>query len=299
WFVGALSESQYFDTTKTDDVRSLAAAIVSWQPVFQPNLTLGVSRAVYATATGYGDVPTRWFDIFANTGRPSNHLPSDSSLTPGGRDQLFALFGRWVFPEDGFETYVEWARAELPNSFHDFVVDPTHSHAYTLGLQYRRPGPLDKPTFRIQAEVTTNEQSGDFKNQPVGVFYTSRQVIQGYTQLGLPIGASFGPGGSSQFLAWDRVWPSGTFGVTFNRIRWNEDVRSTHTWPAYLGYCNHDVSIIPGFRGGHNIPGGYLSGAVQMADRINFDFQNISGCQGPAKIDVHNTTLSISYSPFR
>jgi len=299
WFVGALSESQFFDTSKTDDVRSIAAAAVTWQPVFQPTLTLGVTRAVYATSNGYGSVPFRWFDVFANTGQPSNHALSDSSLTPGGRDQLFSLFARWVFPDDGFEAYTEWARQELPTSIHDFVVDPSHSHGYTLGLQYRRPGPIDKPTFRVQGEVTTLEQSGDFKNRPVGVFYTSRRVIQGYTQLGLPIGASFGPGGSSQWLAVDRIWSGGAIGVTFNRIRWNEDVRSTFAWPAYLGYCNHDVSIMPGVRAGHNVGGGYLSGTVSFGDRLNYNFQNISGCNGPAMVDVHNTSVSISYSPFK
>lgn len=299
WFVGALSESQYFDTTKTNDVRSIAGAAVTWQPVFQPALTLGVTRAVYATSNGYGPVPFRWLDVFASTGQPSNHALADSTLTPGGRDQLFSLFARWVFPDDGFEAYTEWARQELPTSLHDFVIDPTHSHGYTLGLQYRRPGPVDKPTFRVQGEVTTLEQSGDFKDRPVGVFYTSRRVIQGYTQLGMPIGASFGPGGSSQWLAVDRIWSQGSVGLTFNRIRWNEDVRSAYTWPAYLGYCNHDVSIIPGFRGGHNVGGGYLSASVMVADRLNYDFQNVSGCTGSARIDVHNTTVSISYSPFK
>jgi hypothetical protein len=299
WFVGALSESQYFDTTKANDVRSIAGAAVTWQPIFQPALTLGVTRAVYATSNGYGPVPFRWLDVFANTGQPANHLPSDSSLTPGGKDQLFSLFARWVFPDDGFEAYTEWARQELPTSIHDFILDPTHSHGYTIGLQYRRPGPLDKPTFRVQGEVTTLEQSGDFKDRPVGVFYTSRRVIQGYTQLGMPIGASFGPGGSSQWLAVDRIWSAGSVGLTFNRIRWNEDVRSTYTWPAYLGYCNHDVSIIPGVRGGHNLGNGYLSGDVMFGDRLNYDFQNVSGCTGSAKIDVHNTTVSISFSPFK
>jgi len=299
WFVGALSESQYFDTTKANDVRSIAAAAVTWQPVFQPDLTLGVTRAVYATSNGYGDVPFRWFDVFANTGQPSRRLLSNSPVTPGGRDQLFSLFARWLFPDDGFEAYTEWALQELPASLHDFVIDPTHSHGYTLGFQYRRPGPANEPTFRLQGEVTTLEQSGDFKDRPDGIFYTSQRVVQGYTQLGLPIGASFGPGGSSQWLALDRIWSQASVGLTFNRIRWNEDVRSNYTWPGYLGDCNHDVSIIPGVRGGHNLGGGYLTGAVMFGDRLNFDFQNISGCQGSAIVDVHNTTVSISFSPFK
>ncbi len=299
WFVGALSESQYFDTTKANDVRSIAAAAVTWQPIFQPALTLGVTRAVYATSSGYGNVPFRWLDVFATTGPQRESAPSGARPSAGGRDQLFSLFARWVFPDDGFEAYTEWARHELPASLHDFVIDPTHSHGYTLGLQYRRPGPVNEPTFRLQGEVTTLEQSGDFKDRPVGVFYTSPTVIQGYTQLGLPIGASFGPGGSSQWLALDRVWPQASLGLTFNRIRWNEDVRSNYSWPSYLGDCNHDVSIIPGIRGGHNLGGGYLSGAVMFGDRLNYDFQNISGCTGPAKLDVHNTTVSISFSPFK
>lgn len=297
WFVGALSESQYFDTTKTDDVRSIAAAAVTWQPVFQPTLAVGVTRAVYAAVSGYGAVPLRWLDVFANTGQPANRLPRDSSLTPGGRDQLFSLFARWVFPDDGFEAYSEWARQELPRSLHDFLVDPSHSQGYTLGVQYRKPAPVDASTFRVQAEVTTLEQSGDFKNRPVGVFYTSRRVIQGYTEFGQPIGAAIGPGASSQWLAIDRVWGAGSYGLTFNRIRWNEDVRSTHTWPAYLGWCNHDVSLLPGVRGSHSVPGGFLAVALTTGTRLNYNFQNASGCHGPAKIDVHNTTVSLSFSP--
>jgi hypothetical protein len=298
WFVGALSESQYFDTTKANDVRSIAAAAVTWRPVFQPTLTLGITRAVYATANGYGDVPFRWLDVFAATGHPADHPPSDSSLYPGGRDQLVSLFARWIFPDDGFEAYTEWARQELPSSLHDFIVSPTHSHGYTIGLQYRKPAPLTAGTFRIQAEVTTLEQSGSFKTRPVGVFYTSRRVIQGYTEFGQPIGASIGPGSSSQWLAIDHVSPSSSYGLTLNRIRSNEDVRSNYNWPPAIGYCNHDVSLLPGVRGGHSVGDGYVNAGLIVGDRLNAFFQNRSGCQGPSKIDLHPVTVSISYSPF-
>jgi hypothetical protein len=36
-----------------------------------------------------------------------------------------------------------------------------------------------------------------------------------------------------------------------------------------------------------------------FGDRLNYDFQNVSGCQGAARVDVHNTTVSISFSPFK
>lgn len=299
WFVGALSESQYFDTVKTNDVRSLTAAVVTWRPASQPNLSLGVTRAVFATASGYGAVPFRWLDVFANTGRPANHPLSDSTLTPGGRDQLFSLFGRWVLPTDGFEFYAEWARQELPVSLHDLIVRPTHSHGYTVGLQYRTPVPLSEPAYRLQFEATTLEPSAVTRDEPEGVFYTSRRVIQGYTELGKPIGAAIGPGSSSQWLAIDRVWPTASVGITFNRIRSDEGVRAARVWQSYLGQCNQDVSIIPGIRGGHALGGGYLSADVRLASRLNYHFQNISGCFGNDWVDVHNTTLSISFSPFK
>src|SRR5665213_554330 len=299
WFVGALSESQYFDTTKANDVRSLAAAVVTWRPAFQPNLSLGFTRAVFATSSGYGSVPFRWLDVFAATGHPANHPASDSTLTPGGRDQLFSLFGRWVLPSDGFEFYTEWARQELPYSLHDLVTAPTRSHGYTLGLQYRTPVPITDPAYRLQFEVTTLEPSASARDRPEGVFYTSRRVIQGYTELGKPIGAAIGPGSSSQWLAIDRVWATGSVGLTFNRVRWDEGVRAARVWPGYLGDCNQDVSIIPGVRGGHSLGNGYLSADLQVADRLNYHFQKLSGCFGPDKVDVHNTTLSISFSPFR
>lgn len=298
WFVGALEESQYFDTTKTDDRRSLAAAVVTWRPAVQPNLSLGAMRAVFATADRYRDIPFRWLDIFANTGQPSNHPVNDSSLTPGGRDQLFSLFGRWVFPSDGFEVYGEWARQELPISPHDFITDPTHTHGYTVGLQYRRPVPISDPAFRLQLEMTTLEPSADRHSRPIDVFYTSRRVIQGYTQFGKTIGAAIGPGSSSQWLAIDRVWSSGSVGLTFNRIRWDEGVRAAKGWPGYLAYCNQDVSIIPGVRAGHTLGSGYISASFQGGTRFNYHFQNLSGCFGPDKVDLHNRTLSLSFSPF-
>jgi len=299
WFVGALQESKYFDDDPHDDVRSLAAAVVTWRPAFQPWLTIGLERSVFATATGYGQVPLRWFDVFANTGHPNDHAPTDSSLTPGGRDQLIGIFGRWVFPTDGVETYFEWARQELPRSFKELVTSPTNGHGYTIGLQWLRLVPPGMPALRIQAEITTLEQSSSFRDHNVGVFYTSRRVLQGYTQDGQPIGASIGPGSSSQWLAFDRVAPTWSWGITFNRIRWNEDVHSIYSWPGYAGYCNHDVSLIPGVRGSRLTSRGIIGAEVMFNDRHNVFFQNVGGCKAGSGDQVDNTSpnLRIMLSP--
>ncbi len=155
-FIGALSESAYFDTTKANDVRSLSAAAVTWRPSFSRGLTLGAARVVYASTSGYGGVLGHTLDVFSST-RHTGHVNSggaaaspaaDSALQPGGADQLLSLFGRFVVPSDGVELYAEWGRQQFPKSLRDFLLDPSHSQGYTFGVQWRRPAPIGVASSR-------------------------------------------------------------------------------------------------------------------------------------------------------
>jgi hypothetical protein len=296
WLVGGLTESKYFDTVSTNNVRSIAAIAATIRTGWDPNLSIGFARSVFATATGWGQVPGRWFDILANTGYPNDRALSDSSLTPGGRDQLFSLFARWVFPNDGFETYGEWARMEFPKNLRDFLLYPQHSHGYTFGIQWLKPG----GHLRINAEVTTVEQSSSFRDRPVGSFYTSRRVIQGYTEQGQPLGASIGPGSSGQWLAFDWVYPNWRAGFYGGRVRWNEDMHSTAGFNPYFSFCNHDVSIYPGFRGAKSGRFGFFSADLALQNRINSFFEyNTGGCGfNDPRRDIRNKSLTITYVPF-
>lgn len=297
--VGGLTESKYFDTTSTNDLRSISALAVTLQPRFEKNLVIGASRSVYATSKGWDRIPGRILDAFAATGRPNNRALADSALRPGGRDQIFSLFARWVFPDDGFEAYTEWARLEFPVSFKDLLVAPQHSQGFTLGLQWARAAFRSDGRFRIQGEVTTVEQTGTFRDRPQGSFYTSRRVIQGYTQMGQPLAAGIGPGASGQWLAADYVEPAWSFGIFAGRIRWNQDIQSTYGFPLYVGYCIHDVSLFPGARGSAGSRFGYISADVTFGNRLNAFFQEQSGCpKGNSILDIRNRTLSITVGTF-
>ena len=297
--VGGLTESHWFDTTSTNNVRSISAFAFTIRPNFEKNLTLGGARSVYAASKGWDRVPWRLLDAFANTGRPNNRVQSDSSLYPGGRDQIYSLFGRWVFPADGFEAYAEWARLEFPYSLRDLFVAPNHSQGYTLGLQYARPAITESGRFRMQFEVTSVEQSATFRDRPQGSFYTSRKVIQGYTQMGQPLAASIGPGASGQWLAMDYIEPVWSFGIFAGRIRWNEDMHSTGGFPLYQGYCIHDVSVFPGARGSASSKFGFISADVSFGNRLNAFFQEQSGCpKGNSTLDIRNRTISVTVGTF-
>lgn len=297
--VGGLTESRYFDTTSTNNLRSLSAFAFTFRPNFEKNLVMGGSRAVYATSKGWDRIAGRLLDAFAATGRPNNRALADSALAPGGRDQIYSLFARWVFPNDGFEAYTEWARLEFPVSFRDLLVAPNHTQGFTLGLQYARPAMTTHGRFRLQAEATSVEQSATFRDRPQGSFYTSRRVIQGYTQMGQPIAAGIGPGASGQWLAADFIEPSWSFGIFAGRIRWNEDIHSTYGFAQYQGYCIHDVSVFPGARASAASRFGYISADVSFGNRLNAFFQEQSGCpKGNSTLDIRNRTISVTVGTF-
>jgi hypothetical protein len=295
WLSGALYESKWFDIDPTNDVRSIAAFAATVTPHRVPGLTLGFAHSVFATASSTGEGLFSFFNVFQNTGHPNDRPFGDSTLTPGGRDQIISLFGRWVMPESGLETYVEWGRTEFPRSLRDFLVYPNHTQGYTLGLQWNKP----EGRSRIQGEVTTLEQSSTFRDRPIGSWYMSRRVIQGYTNQGQSLGAAIGPGSSSQWLAWDYLPPSWRAGLYLGRIRWNEDVRSVFNWPIYQAYCTHDVSVFAGGRGAWHTRLGFISADLTVAERINAFFQVQSSCTvRNSKKDIRNKTLSITFAPF-
>lgn len=297
--IGGLTESHYFDTLKTNNVRSISAVAFSLRPNFQKNLVLGGARSVYGTTTGWDRVGRNFLDAFSRIGRPNNRTLGDSTLKPGGRDQIFSLFARWVFPGDGFEAYTEWARLEFPYSLRDALTAPNHSQGYTLGLQFARPAFSSQGRFRFQAEATSVEQSATWRDRPQGSFYTSRKVIQGYTQMGQPLGAAIGPGASGQWLAMDFIDSFWSFGITAGRIRWNEDMHSSYGFPLYQGYCIHDVSVFPGARGSLSSRFGFVSADIQWGNRLNAWFQEQSGCpKGNSTMDIRNRTISVTLGAF-
>jgi len=301
--LGGLWESRFFDTTSTNDLRSYSALAVTWVPPGEPGLTLGLSRAVYAPVSGWSGLPWRLFDaVFRRVGQP-NSLPVSAPDTTSGPDQVFSLFARWLFPGDGLEAYAEWARYELPSSLRAILTSPGHTQGYTLGLQWARPVGASGGAVRLQAEHTFLEQDPSFADQPLGSWYTSRAVDQGYTVLGKVIGATIGPGASSHWLAADYVGRRTQAGVFAGRIRWEDDtlyrIKGVNT--GGNTWCSHDVSVFVGVRGGRATRYGAVSASLTLARRWNLYFLHDTTCgddRDPSRIvDRDNVTLEFRLAP--
>jgi hypothetical protein len=312
--LGTLRESSYFDDLPANDTRSFSGFALTWQPPGLDELALGVTRAVYRPVDGTSDVLPHLFDVFLSFPERPDDRPvtlrkanGDVTRLPDpmqrpGPDHIYSLFGRWVFPKSGFELYGEYSRTEFPASFRDWLEAPGHTQGYTLGLQWARALRGGQGAFRLQAEHTYLERSTTFRDRPVGTYYTSRRVAQGYTNQGRVLGAGIGPGSSSHWLALDYFGPSWEVGLFGERIRWNNDALMDLPVIPYTDrlWCKHDVTIRAGIRGGASTPIGRFTASLSTGKRLNVFFQHFTVCGRspipPAVIDINNTTLELKYS---
>jgi hypothetical protein len=294
-FIGALTESPFFDQNPSNDVRSLSALLVTYRPAIDTGLTIGLSRLVMARASsGFGVLP-HLLDVVlqyepiqpeadtGSTGQSYQHT-----------DQLFSLFARWVFPRSGFETYVEWSRMELPRSIHEYLEVPQSTQGYTIGLQYAQPH-RHESYFRLQGEVTYLEQTQVLPNRPTMDYYTGRAAPQGFTQRGQVLGAAIGPGSSTQFIGMDWMAKSWQAGAFVGRTRTENDALYRLLGPSVV---QHDVTIFSGIRGGARLPWTDVSGELTVGRRLNYLFQNEGLLGIPINaVDIQNVTLALTLSP--
>lgn len=291
WLLGGLSESLFFDTLATDNLRALSAAVVTLRTALDTGLTVGIARSVYSPVRSVGSLPSHLFDVLTRWNQSADTI-SDRPRHPS--DQVLSLFGRWVFPSNGLEIYGEWAKL-LPPGFREMLVEPQEHQGYTVGLQWVNP--LTTITaFRLQAEATMLEQTPPSLRATIPSFYTSRFVPQGYTQRGQVIGASIGPGSSSQFVAADYLASRWRAGLELGRVRWDDD--AYYRTPNGVSFVAHDVSIFAGLRGGATVSGFDVDLETILAKRLNYLFQSaVSGYAQDRGFDVNNVTFRLRVTP--
>lgn len=288
WIAGRLLESDYFDRDPQNDRRSLSAFALTLNPTGAPGLTVGISRSVYAALQAHEDRSRHLLNAFTRWEMRGDAYPD----TAGTREQITALFGRWVFPGDGLEAYAEWARHRLPASFNDLLERPGFGQGYTLGLLGARPVGRGW-TLRLGAETTNLEQTG--RGRTPGSFYTSARVAQGYTHQGRIIGAAIGPGSSSQTASVDLLGERVTVGMLGGRIRWDNDTyyRKPYGPSQYYG---HDVSLYGGATIGLSSGPAHLRLEVTDGVRLNYLWQNWGNSWETADsaVDVRNRAVRLT-----
>ena len=246
WVWGRLSDSDWFDSGTPARDRLITGIVAAFSPSLLRGLSLGLTRAFYARAPE-GAVPLADYFMVLQGVRKKALVTPQNPTGDDDYDQLFSLFGRWVLPRSGFEVYWEWARNDHAWDLRDFLLEPEHSQAYTLGLA--KAFDLDpNRVLSLGFELSHLERESTFQVRSSPTYYEHGIVTQGYTQRGQIIGAGIGPGGNAQALSLDLYVPWGRAGTWLERQVHDND--AYYEWAAAnnAGFCCHDVSFHWGTR---------------------------------------------------
>lgn len=196
--------------------RYINGVVVTWQPKWTKGLFLGFSRVFYqhlsdvrATVDGYLPVIGKFF---------KKNLASEDALK---RDQLASFFFRLMLPKERAEVYGEFGRNDHSYNLRDFLLQPEHSRAYTIGLSKIFAG--RKKDLQLFGEMTTLQLPSTTLIRAGQSWYVHYQIREGYTNRGEVIGAGIGPGSSSQIIGLKWISDFDRTGLSFERVVRNND----------------------------------------------------------------------------
>lgn len=223
---GKLEESGFTENLP-DDWRYLNGMVVSYQPKWIPGLFLGATRSfiIYSSdmGTGLGDyLPV--FSFLSKSGGGTNDEVNNQR-----QDQLISVFMRWLFKETHGEIYFEYGREDHSWNLRDFLLEPSHTTAYIVGL--RKLFLLNskrKSYIQFIGEVSSMALNQTTINRNASRvadvnWYTHGQVIHGYTHEGQLIGAGIGPGSKLQSMDVSWVKSLKQIGLQLERYVHNND----------------------------------------------------------------------------
>jgi hypothetical protein len=196
--------------------RYLNGIVVAWQPKWTKGLFLGFSRVFYQYLSdvkpgidGYLPVIGKFF---------KKNLPSEDALK---RDQLVSFFFRLVLPKEKAEVYGEFGRNDHSYNLTDFLVQPEHSRAYTIG--FSKIFDAGKKDIQLYTEMTNLQMPSTILVRGGQSWYVHYQIREGYTNRGQVIGAGIGPGSSSQTIGLRSISGFNRTGISFERVVRNND----------------------------------------------------------------------------
>jgi hypothetical protein len=237
---GRLDQSDYSPVTgpkfyasriEPGRVRFASGVVATFQPRGFEGLEIGGSRFIHS--------------IWPRSGIPSSYLrkplqaflkinqPGIDQQLAGTDNQVASLFARWAFRESGLEVYGEFGREDNSYDLRDFVQEPDHQRAYSLGLAKvfgKRSSQfnvlrVEAMNFQLPPLATTGRGEGSI--------YTHSILKQGHTNRGQLLGADIGVGAAAaSTVRWDHYSSGGRWAVFWRRNVRQETSDPTLTAPS-------------------------------------------------------------------
>jgi hypothetical protein len=274
WIWGYPQDSEYYDGPRADITRFTNAINLAYTPVFFKNLTLGLTRVYHMIETG-GFSLNNVTLIFKPGAQQDAVDPSQGGDITQDRNQLVSLYAHLRLPEARAEIYAEFLREDRSYDVRDFVNQPHHNSAYTIGFQKISDLPwIDflKTNFEFSNLTTTQLE----QVRPQTYIYTHSKIRQGHTNHGQILGAAIGPGSNSQFLAFDAYKNNYKFGVFAQRWVDNENFhfergsKSISPSRNFGDYFRHRVNLNLGLNLLYGPGPFYLSGKLMWTKAYNY-----------------------------
>lgn len=198
---------------------------MNYQPRWLTGLSIGGARAftIYSGSISGRNIRT-WFPLFdpflkdAAGGNALDTIPSD---------QVASVWARWLMPKINAEVYFEFGRGDHSWDLTDFILEPAHDRAYTLG--FRKLLPINKSRqeyLDLQGEFTQFSQNvAVFLRAHSGPakWHVHYQVLHGYTNNGQILGSGIGTSSNMQSFSASWVRDKRRIGLEFARILRDDD----------------------------------------------------------------------------
>jgi hypothetical protein len=274
--------------------RYISAFTANWQPKWLSGFYIGISSYDYTdidSSYKSRSILKRIVPVFVGSSDKANSVQSTTGAPAGdNQDFAYALNFRQVFPKYNAEIYVEYARNDRAGNITDFVLEPEHSSAYTVGAT--RLFNLTGPNQFIQArfELTHLQNSDTFLLRPEPTWYVHTDSPRdGYTNSGRYVGAGIGPGSNSLMFDVSYVRKLCSFGVKFERYVHDNDLYYNGL-AGTPNYSSHWVDISNTFYANLKFKN-YLVSA-QFAPIKTYNYEYLMGN------DITNTHSSINLTYF-
>lgn len=251
WIMGYPRESDYFDGQESGQVRFTNGINVSYSPAFYENLSFGFTRLYHLfelDGFNFNNV-FRIFDPFSRSALVRRQGEDDIRQD---RNQLASVYFNLHLPEANARIYAEFYREDHSFDMRDFLMQPHHNSAYSIGLQKISAAPFFD-FIKMTLEFTSLTASQLQQVRPQVFFYGHSDIRQGHTNRGKILGAAIGPGSNSQFFSVEGFLSDYKFGLFLQRVTDNDNFHfregSASLAPArFFGdFFRHRVDLNLGF----------------------------------------------------
>jgi hypothetical protein len=194
FWIGRLSESEYFDNISLNDYNMIHGLSFAYSPSFLPGLTLSANRVCL--------VPWSWENL--------KYIFPSSENTIEDQKSSFGL--SWIVPQIELEIYGEIGVDDyVYGGIMGYIRNPFWTMAYDFGVKKTINIIKEKGIYgEFIFEASWFDRTIPSTRRPSSyTFYMHHQIQQGYTNQGQWLANATNPGGNSQSLSFSVFYPQG------------------------------------------------------------------------------------------